>query len=83
MGIEARKSMKNRKNDLIAKKWVKLILSLYKGNNVSINKISKYRRRMTEKEAKAILKNQLNLLHKRKPFLKNITLKQLINFSLI
>ena len=83
MGMEARKSMKNRKNDLIAKKWVKLILSLYKGNNVSINKISKYRRRMTEKEAKAILKNQLNLLHKRKPFLKNITLEKLINYSLI
>ena len=83
LGIEARQSLKNRKNELIAKKWVKLILSLYKGKNLYIKKISNFRKKITENEAKLILKNQLNLLQKRKPFLRNVTLEKLINFSLI
>ena len=41
LGKEARESMKNRKNILIAKRWVKLLLSVYKGDYKSYNKLTK------------------------------------------
>ena len=82
LGKEARKSMKKRKNILIAKKWVKLLISVYKGNNESFIKISDDREEMTEKEVEKILNNQLLLLIKRKPHLKYLTLEKLKNFSL-
>ena len=81
LGNEARKSMKKRKNENIAKKWVKLFLSIYKGNELIFKKISDDHDKITEKEANTILNNQLILLRKRKPILKNLTLEQLKNFS--
>ena len=81
LGNEARKSMKKRKNENIAKKWVKLFLSIYKGNDLIFKKISDDHDKITEKEANTILNNQLILLRKRKPIFKNLTLEQLKNFS--
>ena len=83
LGIEARRSMKNHKNVIIAKKWLKLILSVYKGHKPHFFKTSKYKGTVSEKEAKQILKNQLMLLQKRRPILSQLTLEKLINFSLI
>ena len=39
LGKEARNSMKNRKNELIAKRWVKIFLSVYKGDDKSYQKL--------------------------------------------
>jgi len=82
LGKEARNSMKERKNVLIAKKWIKLLISVYKGNNESFIKISEDHDKMAKKEVDKILNNQLILLKKRKPRLKHLTLEKLKNFSL-
>ena len=83
LGKEARKSMKEHKNSIIVKKWIKLLLSVYRGNKSTFLKISKEQRTLSEKEAKKILNNQLLLLQKRIPLLRKITLENLIDFSLI
>ena len=82
LGKEARNSMKERKNVLIAKKWIKLLISVYKGNNESFIKIFEDHDKMAKKEVDKILNNQLILLKKRKPLLKHLTLEKLKNFSL-
>ena len=83
LGKEARKSMKNHKNSIIIKKWIKLLLSVYKGNKSSFMRLSKNKNAISEKEAEKILNNQIILLRKRRPILKGLTLKKLVNFSLI
>ena len=83
LGKEARKSMKNHKNSIIIKKWIKLLLSVYKGNKSSFMRLSKNKNAISEKEAVKILNNQIILLRKRRPILQGLTLKKLVNFSLI
>ena len=84
LGKEARESMKKYKNEIIIKKWVKLLLSVYKGiDELSFTKLfNDYNKIMSEDEANIILNNQLNLLKKRIPDLSEITLEQLKSFSL-
>ena len=83
LGEEARKSMKKHKNDLIVKKWIKLLLSVYKGDKKSYKKLilSENDNKITEKEANNLLNNQLKLLQKRIPRFNNISLEQFISFS--
>ena len=83
LGKEARHSMKKRKNNIIAKKWVKLLLSVYKGIKINDIKIYDGRYKMNKDEAEKILNNQLTLIKKRKPKLFNLTLEKLKTFSLI
>ena len=84
LGKEARKSMKKRKNIIIAEKWVKLILSVYNENDsFSYSKfIINNHKQMTKVEADGILNNQLNLLKKRKPKFKYLTLENFKSYSL-
>ena len=58
--------MKKYKNEIIIKKWVKLLLSVYKGiDELSFTKLfNDYNKIMSEDEANIILNNQLNLLKK-------------------
>ena len=85
LGKEARNSMKNRKNELIAKRWVKIFLSVYKGDDKSYQKLllSNNNDKVSENEAKEILNNQLHLLQKRRSRFKSLTFEQLINFSIL
>ena len=84
LGKEARKSMQKHKNMLITKKWIKLILSVYNGiDSASIMKyIMNDYKPMTKVEIDRILNNQLNLLKKRKPNFKDLTLENLKLYSL-
>ena len=83
LGKEARSSMKNHKNSIIAKKWLQLILSVYKGKKQHFLKNSEAQRSISEKEAEKILNNQLILLQKRNPILSHLTFANLVIFSLI
>ena len=80
LGKEARKSMKKFRNDLLLKKWIKLILSIYNGNYY-YEKLKSQDNKITEEEAINILKNQVELLKMRMPRFKNITIKNLENFE--
>ena len=44
LGKEARKSMKKRSNKLIAKKWIKILLSVFYGNDKLFHKLSDNRK---------------------------------------
>ena len=80
LGREARKSRKNRKNKDIAKIWVKLLLSIYKGDDKFYEKLSN-ENKITEEEANLILNNQLNILKKRNNRFRNLTLEQFISYQ--
>ena len=74
LGKEARKSMKKQRNEIIVKKWVKLLLSVYKGDDEAYHQLDLgNKNKINKKEAEKILKNQLILLQKRIPDLKEIT----------
>ena len=85
LGKEARESMKNFTNENVIKKWIKLFLSIYNDIEPSSysNLFEEYNKKITEEEANIILNNQLNLLKKRIPDLKDLTLEKLKNFELI
>ena len=82
LSIEGRKSMKQFNNKSILDKWIKIILSIYNDNDYFI-KIMMQKNYITYNEAITILNNQINLLNKRKIFIKNITLNDYENLSII
>ena len=82
LGKEARRSMKKHNNSIIAKKWVKLLLSVHKGNEAFFTKKFEAQKTISGKQAEKILNNQLKLIQKRRPILKKLTFEKLINFSL-
>ena len=55
--------MIKHKNDLILKKWVKVLLAIYKGDDISYKKYAD--NTLTEEEAKTIIHNQLQIFRKR------------------
>ena len=82
LGNEARKSMEKFKNRLIAKKWVKLLLAVYKGDEKLFKELlSENENKINDSEANEILNNQLKLLQKRNTFFNQTTLNQLELFS--
>ena len=81
LGVEARKSLDKHNNNVLTKRWVKLLLAVYKGDKKSFQELEKDK--MTEEEAERILNNQLKLIHMRVPRLKDITLEQLKSYSLL
>jgi len=82
LGKEARKSMKNQKNSILAKRWKKLLISVYKGRRPSFSNKLNTQRTLSKIEAEKILNNQLMLIHKRMPILSKLSFDKLINFSL-
>ena len=82
LGKLARQSMKKFKNELTVKKWIELILAVYKGQYY-YNKLREENRKISEKEAINHLKNQLKLLKMRKSEMKVVSLNDIINFNFV
>ena len=80
LGREARRSMKKFNNELLLKKWIKLILSIYNGKNY-YEKLRENDKKISKEEAINIVKNQVDLLKKRMPKFKNISIYNIQNFT--
>ena len=82
LGKEGRRSMRPFKNEKLANKWIKLILSIYCGNYF-YEKLRKSGKKLSEKKIINLLKNQISLLKNRNTNLKDITLNKIVNFSFL
>ena len=82
LGMEARISMRKFKNEMTTKKWIKIILSIYNGDEY-YNKIKEEDEKLSENELKIILKKQLELLKIREKKFENITIDQLSDFNFV
>lgn len=82
LGEKARESMKKYKNKKTIKSWINLILAVYKGNE-SYYKFRQENKKISIKEAENITKTQVRLINNREPFLKNLTVEILLNFSVL
>ena len=80
LGREARNSMKRFKNKLILRRWIKIILSIYKGKE-NYQKLRNKDKKMADKDAIKQIQNQLKLLKRRKKKFINITFNNIINFT--
>ena len=80
LGKEARNSIKQFKNDLLLKRWAKLIISIYKGTDY-YKKLINQDTKINSKDSKKIIENQLNLLRKRKKDFLNISINDIENFT--
>ena len=80
LGKEARESMKIFKNELILKKWNKIILSIYNGKNY-FQQLRDKDKNIPKNRVLNILKNQLELLKIRKKKFQNTTINDLNNFT--
>ena len=72
--------MKKLNNEFLFYNWVKLILSVYNGD-IYYEKFKNKHKKMNEKEALNILKNQIKLMKMRDSRYYNITINELINFT--
>jgi hypothetical protein len=72
--------MKKFNNNKLVIKWIKLILSVNKGEYY-YNTLRKQDKQMKKKDAIKIIENQIKLLQMRKIKLKNLTEKQFENFT--
>ena len=77
-GYQARISMKHFQNEILLKKWVKLILSIY--FNDDYQKLRESDKKISEKEALEILQRQIKLLNMRKIKEKNTSINDIENF---
>ena len=83
LGKEARKSMRKYNNNLLNKKWIKLILSIYNGNKY-YEIIKKKDHTLSNNIALKQIQNQINLLKKRIKYFNNkITIKNIENFTFL
>ena len=78
LGKEARKSMKKFNNDILLLKWVKLILSVYKGDKY-FELLRNNSEKISDDEAINIINSQVKFLQMRLPNLRNITFNKFIN----
>ena len=78
LGKEARKSMKKFNNDILLLKWVKLILSVYKGDKY-FELLRNKREKISDDEAINIINSQVKLLQMRLPNSRNFTFNKFIN----
>ena len=80
LGKEARKSMKKYNNEILLKDWIKLLLSIYKGEEYYI-KLRKEKNKLSQEEGIHILNNQLKLLRMRYGIFQNITKNEFENYT--
>ncbi len=80
LGKEARNSMRQFSNEFLLKKWVKLILSVYKGKYY-YNKLRIEFKQISQTIGMNILYHQLKLLQMRYETFKDITANEFENFS--
>ena len=82
LSLDARKSMKQFNNEFLLEKWVKLILSIYNGDHFYI-KLREINKKINEKEAFKILRNQIKLLKIRNKNFLNISSSNFENFPFL
>jgi len=80
LGNSARKSIYSMNNELLLHKWIKLILSVYFGENY-YKKLREEDNIISENEAKKILNSQLNLLKMRNSIFNNLKINNINNFT--
>ena len=80
LGKKARDSMKHFNNDLLLKKWVKLILSIHKSEHDYFKLREEYKI-ISQNKGMNILNNQLQLLKLRYKAFRDITPNQYENFT--
>jgi len=80
LGKTARKSMNIMNNELLLDKWIKLLLSVYFGENY-YKKLREDDIKISENEAMKILDNQFNLLKMRISKFNNIKINHINNFT--
>lgn len=76
LGKEARQSMEIFKNSITSKKWIELIMAVYKGEEY-YQKLKEKNEMISETEAMSILNTQLKLLKERNDTFKNLTIDRL------
>ena len=81
LGQDSRLSMKRHTNQVIANRWVKLLISVYKGDNTLIQTLLDNEEKITDIERDKILKNQFRLFLQRRPNFKKITFENFIDYS--
>ncbi len=74
--------MREFKNELTAKRWIKIILSIYNGDEY-YNKIREEDEKISENQAKILLQKQVELLKIRKKEMRNITIDKLSDFNFV
>ena len=82
LGKEARKSMRKFKNELLLKRWVKLILCIFNGDEYYQNFINQDRN-LPENKSINIIKNQVKLLKMRNKIFENATANNFENFTFL
>lgn len=80
LGKEARISMKKFKNNLVVNDWIKLLLSIYKGQYY-YNKLREDKQKLSQHDLIKILENQMKLLKMRYTTFQNITKNEFENFT--
>ena len=80
IGKIAKESTMHFKNQDIIKKWIKLIIAVYKGNKY-YKRLAKENKKISKKEAIILLKNQIKLLKMRYPKIKNLDIKDFFSFK--
>ena len=79
LGIEARKSMKKYNNNILAYKWIRLLLSIYNDNEYYYLQLKEDKKKLSINESLNIINNQLKLLKKRENKFSNITINDFQN----
>ena len=82
LGKEGRVSMINFNNRFLFKKWNKLVLSVYNGNDY-YQKIRESENKISETDATNILQNQIRLLKLREIKYFNLTIVEVENFTIM
>ena len=82
LGKEARKNMKKFRNNVLLKKWVKLIIAIFNGGDY-YKKLRIQNKKISKSEAIKIIENQVKLLKLRKKDLMNITVNDIENFTFL
>ena len=80
LGKEARKSLKKFENEIILKRWIKIIKAVYKGKG-EIQKLINEEEKLDKKDAFRIIEKEILKLKIRKPKYKYFEAKNLFNFS--
>ena len=82
IGVDARKSMKKLKNKILIKKWIKLLLSIYK-DDIYYNNLRLKKNVIINNNILTNLKTQIELLKMRDIFFGNITINNIRNFTFL
>ena len=80
LGKEARQSMKKHNNTLIMKKWIELLMAVYKGDIDTYRNISDKTYKIKDDEREHILNNQYQLFVRREPNFRNLTFQNFIDY---